>query len=84
MLLAAEDENGVVSLLNPGDVKAGSDVYVEDIEKKPSQVIEFEEFRKIEMKIDEKQRAVYNDKIILCKNRPVVTDRPVKTGAKIL
>ncbi|MCD6571729.1 MAG: methionine--tRNA ligase, partial [Thermoplasmata archaeon] len=84
MLLAAEDENGVVSILNPGDVKPGSDVYIEDLKKSPAKVLEFDEFKKIEMKVDEKQKIVYNSKFLLCENNLVTTDKPVKPGAKVL
>ena len=84
MLLAAEDENGVVSLLDPGDVKPGSDVYIDGVDKKPVKVIEFDEFKKIEMRVDEKQRVVYNGKFLLCEGNLVTTDKSVKPGAKVL
>ena len=35
MLLAAEDNAGVVSLLNPGDADPGSEVFIEGIAREP-------------------------------------------------
>lgn len=84
MLLAAEDDTGVVSLLDPGDATPGSDIIVEGIDKKPEEVLEFEEFKKIKMFIDENQKAVYNNKVLKSEKGDVVSDKVVKKGANIL
>ena len=63
MLLAAEDEDGVCSLLNPGDATPGSQVTVEDIPIEPVSVLEFDDFKKVNMIIDENQKATYNGKV---------------------
>lgn len=84
MLLAAEDKAGVVSLLKPGDIKAGSEVFVEDIDRKPVKLLDFDEFKKISMKINNKQQAVYNNKVLKTKSGPVVCDKKVKENAEIM
>jgi len=84
MLLAAEDDTGVVSLLDPGDATPGSDITVEGIDKKPEKVLEFEEFKKIKMVINDEQKAVYNNKVLKSEKGDVVSDKTVKKGAKIL
>ncbi len=84
MLLAAEDKKGVVSLLNPGDVEPGSDVYVEDIEKKPQRVLDFDDFKEIKLYVNQNQQAIYNDKKLKSNKGVVVTDKKVEKHAKIL
>jgi methionyl-tRNA synthetase len=84
MLLAAEDDTGLVSLLNPGDSTPGSEVLIDDISKDPATVLEFEDFKKINMTIGEGLKAVYNGKILKSEKGEVVSDKPVKKGAKIL
>ena len=84
MLLAAEDNSGVVSLLDPGDATPGSEVTIEDIDQNPEEVVEFEDFKKIDMIVDEKQKATYNGKILKSEKGDIISDKPVKKGAKIL
>jgi len=83
MLLAATDESGVVSLLNPGDASPGSEVTIEGIQKNPNKVLEFEDFKKIKMIIDEKQKAIYNGKNLKSEKGDVVSDKNVKEGSRI-
>ncbi|UCB58408.1 MAG: methionine--tRNA ligase [Thermoplasmatales archaeon] len=82
MLLAAED-NEIVSLLDPGDSTPGSEVTVEGISKEPEDILEFEDFKKVNMTIDDKNKAIYNGKIIKSEKGDVVTDKPVKKGSPI-
>lgn len=84
MLLAAEDNKGVVSLLNPGDSKPGSEVTVEGIEKKPKATLEFDDFKKIKLIIQDGGKATYNGKVLRAEKGEVVSDKPVEKGAKIL
>jgi methionyl-tRNA synthetase len=84
MLLAAEDDTGVVSLLNPGDSTPGSEVLIDGIGKEPETVLEFEDFKKINMTIGEGLKAVYNGKVLKSEKGDVISDKPVKKGAKIL
>jgi methionyl-tRNA synthetase len=84
MLLAAEDEQGVVSLLEPQEASPGSEVSVEDLPREPVPVLEFEDFKQVTMIINEKQQATYNGKPLKTKKNIVVADRKVQTGAKIL
>jgi methionyl-tRNA synthetase len=74
MLLAASDAEGVVSLLNPGDARPGSEVYVDGIMKEPSDVLEFEDFKKIKMTIGENQEAVYDGKNLKSKKGKIVSE----------
>ena len=84
MLLAAEDgETGIVSLLNPGDAKPGSEVYIEGIPREPVSILEFEEFKKINMNISDKQEAVYNNKNLMSEKGKIFSDKKVKKGAEI-
>ncbi|KAA0005375.1 MAG: methionine--tRNA ligase, partial [Thermoplasmata archaeon] len=84
MLLAAEDENGVCSLLNPGDATPGSKVVIDGIPQEPVNVLEFDDFKKVNMIVDENQKATYKGRILYTEKGDVVSDRPVKKGAKIL
>jgi len=83
MLLAAEDNTGVVSLLNPGDATPGSEVKVEGISKQPEEILEFDDFKKINMTIGDGLKAVYNGKVLKSEKGDVVSDKPVKKGANI-
>ena len=84
MLLAAEDKKGVVSLLDPADSEPGSEVIIDGIEKVPSKVLEFDDFKKVKLIIDEGGKATYNNKVLRAEKGDIVTDKPVKKGAKIL
>jgi len=79
MLLAASDD-GVVTLLNPGDEPPGSEVEIEGIKKDPATVIEFDEFKKLNMVTDDKGRIIYNGSLMKCNNKEVKTEKPVKEG----
>jgi methionyl-tRNA synthetase len=84
MLLAAEDDDtGVVSLLNPGDSTPGSEISIDGISRDPATVLEFEDFEKINMTIGEGLKAEYNGKVLKSEKGVVVSDKPVKKGAKI-
>jgi len=84
MLLAAEDGKGSCSLLNPGEASPGSDIIVEGITKKPANIIEFEDFKEVNMKIGEEQKAVYKGKILKSEKGEVKSDKPIEKGSKIL
>ena len=84
MLLAAEDNDGIVSLLYPKDASPGTEIFVEGIAREPASLVEFDEFKQIKMTVNEKSEAVYNGKPLKTKQNKVVTDKPVKPGAKIL
>lgn len=84
MLLAAEDEAGVCSLLNPGDASPGSEVFIEGVPRESVSVLEFDDFKKVNMIIGEDQEAIYNGKTLQSEKGKVVSDKSVKKGAKIL
>ena len=83
MLLAATDSKGVCSLLNPGDSTPGSEIKVEGVKKEPEKLLEFEDFKKVIMTIDENQKAVYNGKVMKAEKADVKSDLTVEKGAKI-
>ena len=83
MLLAAEDDQGTCSLLNPQEATPGSEVFIEGIPREPMPVLEFEDFKKVEMTIDENQKAVYSGKPLQSKTHEVVSDKKIKKGSKI-
>jgi methionyl-tRNA synthetase len=84
MLLAAEDSKGVCSLLDPGDPNIGSEITIKGISKEPATVLEFEDFKKVNMFVDDNQKATYNGKILLSEKSEVKSDKIVEKGAKIL
>ena len=83
MLLAATDAKGVCSLLNPGDSAPGSEITIKGIQRAPAKILEFEDFQKVEMTIDENQKAIYNSKILHAEKSEVKSDKIVEKGAKI-
>ncbi len=83
MLLAAGDETGVVSLLNPGDAGPGTEVHIEGIPREPVKTLEFEDFKAIDMTIGEGGAATYQGKNLLSQKGKIVSDKKVKKGAKI-
>ena len=83
MLLAAEDNTGIVSLLDPGNANPGSEVFIEGIPREPAGVLEFDEFKKINMTVGEKQEAVYEGKNLMSKKGRVISDKEVKKGAEV-
>jgi len=85
MLLAAEEEGGdVCSLLNPGEARPGSEVYIEDIPREPAKILEFDEFKEVAMVIDEGHKVVYQGKMLQGEKGNIVSDKPMKKGTKIL
>ena len=83
MLLAAEDNTGVVSLLDPSDAEPGSEIFIEGINREPATILEFDEFKKIKMTIGENQEAIYDGKNLMSKTGKVISDKEVKKGAEI-
>jgi len=83
MLLAAGDETGIVSLLNPGEASPGTEVYIEGIPREPVKMLEFEDFKAINMTIDERGEATYQGKNLISKKGKIASDKKVKKGAKI-
>lgn len=80
MLLAADD--GTPSLLIPDD-EPGGRVGIEGIEPKPVEVVDFKEFEKIHMKVNEKGLVEYKRKILRDKKGAIKLDRNVAKGAPI-
>ena len=84
MLLAAEDGKGTCSLLDPGDSNPGSEVKIEGIEKEPVTILEFGDFKKVNMVVGDAEKAIYNGKILQSEKGDVVSDKSIEKGAKIL
>jgi methionyl-tRNA synthetase len=83
MLLAATDKYNTISLLNPGDVKPGSEIFIEGIARNPISVLDFEDFKKINMIVDQEQRIKYQGKTLFSEKGPVKTDKIVEKGANV-
>jgi methionyl-tRNA synthetase len=83
MLLAATDADHIVSLLDPQDSSPGAEVGVEGIAREPTPVLEFDAFKLAPITVDQKGVAIYNGKPLKTKTITIVTDRPVKEGAKV-
>jgi tRNA-binding EMAP/Myf-like protein len=83
MLLAATDQDGVVSLLDPQDAQPGDHVTVEKIAPNPLEQLPFADFQEIKMTINENGEAMYGSEILKTSSSVVKTDKPVKKGAKI-
>ncbi|HID25425.1 MAG TPA: methionine--tRNA ligase, partial [Thermoplasmata archaeon] len=84
MLLAAEDDEGNVSLLNPQDAHPGMDVTVDGVVKEPVEVVEFESFKEVKMTVNEAGQILYNGKTLKVGGKNVTVDKPVKAGAEVL
>ncbi|MDG6218600.1 MAG: methionine--tRNA ligase [Candidatus Thermoplasmatota archaeon] len=83
MLLAASDSDGVVSLLDPQNIKPGERVTVDTITPNPKETIPFVDFQEINMTINRNGEANYGAKVLKTPSTVVKTDKPVKEGAKI-
>lgn len=84
MLLAADDGKGTCSLLNPGESSPGSEIIVKGISKQPATMLEFEDFKKVNMTIGDNQQAIYNGKSLQAEKGEVKSDKTIEKGAKIL
>ena len=84
MLLAAEDEKGTCSLLDPGKSSPGSEVIIEGIPREPVSVLEFEDFKKVNMMVGDGKKATYNGKVLKSEKGDVISDKTIEKGAKIL
>ncbi len=83
MLLAAEDTKGVVSLLDPGDANPGSVVSIEGIPREPAGVLEFDDFKKVNMTIGENREAIYDGKNLKSEKGKIISDKEIEKGAEI-
>ena len=83
MLLAAEDKDGNVVLLTPGDIKPGESITIDDIPSQPVKILEFSEFQKISMTVDENQNVIYQGKPLRTPEELVRTEKPITIGAVI-
>lgn len=84
MLLAAEDNENTVSLLKPGEANPGSTITIEEIERDPKDILDFDEFKKVNIIINENQEAIYKNKNLLTKKGKIVSDKKVKKESKVL
>ena len=84
MLLAAEDDQGIISLLDPKDATPGTEIYIDGMPREPVSVLEFDDFKQVVMTIGDKQEVIYKGKPLKSKNDTVVSDKKVKIGAKVL
>ena len=86
MMLAAQDEDGVVSFVDGGDMAPGCKVFVEGIVREPKEVVEFSDFKEIKLIVSEDQSIMYNDLLLMASAGPLKVDpnRPVKAGAEVL
>ena len=83
MLLAAEDNTGIVSILNPQDAQPGDTVQVEGIEYTPEKNVPFSVFQQMNMTIDGQRQAVYKEKTLRTSKGPITTDKPVAEHASV-
>jgi methionyl-tRNA synthetase len=84
MLLAAEDNEGTCSILNPGNSNPGSKIYIEGIKTDPVDILEFDEFKRVEMIVGDKQTISYKDKVLKSEKGNIYSDKKIKKGAKVL
>ena len=80
MLLAADD--GTPSMLSPSD-EPGERVFMEGIEPEPADMVDFKEFEKIKMTVNDKGFVEYKEKILVDGKGAVKPDRAVAEGAGI-
>ena len=80
MLLAADD--GAPSLLVPND-EAGKQVTAEGIEPEPAEVVDFNDFKKLEMKVNKEGFVEYGGRVLADSRGRIKPDREVKEGTGI-
>jgi len=83
MLLAATDIRGIVSLLNPGEVPAGTKIYTKGIPQETVGTLDFDDFMKIKLTVDENQNILYHNHQLQTDQGLITTDKEVAKGAKI-
>jgi len=86
MMLAAQDEDGVVSFVDGGDMAPGCKVFVEGIAREPKEIVEFSDFKEIKLIVSEDQSIIYNESQLMASAGPLRLDsnRAVKAGAEVL
>lgn len=82
MLLAADDGKNVSLLL--ADAEPGEIVKAEGIDTIPKDMIEIEEFRRLDIRVDEKGNVVYKGRLLRAGKGPVRLDRKLEKNAKVL
>jgi len=80
MLLAADD--GAPSLLVPND-EAGKQVTAEGIEPEPAEVVDFNDFKKLEMKVNKEGFVEYGGRVLADSSGRIKPDREMKEGTGI-
>ncbi|MFH1101656.1 MAG: methionine--tRNA ligase [Methanobacteriota archaeon] len=83
MLLAADDGQGIVSLLHIQNTEPGAEITVEGIPREPVPLVEFDEFKQITMTVNNQQHATYKGKLLKNKQNTVTAHKKVKEGAHI-
>jgi len=83
MLLAAEDTKGTVTLLNPGNVKPGSIVKINDIPHTPEKTLPFDQFLEVKLTVNKEGKVIYENQLLPTEKGTVITDRPVEENAEI-
>jgi methionyl-tRNA synthetase len=83
MLLAAQDDKGVVSLLDAKSSPPGAEIFVEGIPRKPVIILEFDEFKQIPMTVNKDQQVTFEGKQLRSHTDIVVSDKTVQQGATI-
>jgi len=83
MLLAASDDNGITSLLSIDTDNPGSEVFIEGMPREPANVLEFDDFKKVVLTVNEKLEATYQGKALQIKEGKIISDKDVKKGARI-
>jgi methionyl-tRNA synthetase len=83
MLLAAEENEKVVSLLDPKNASPGAEIFVEGLPRVPASVVEFDDFKQISLTIGDGLKATYNGKPLKSKTDTVVSHKTVKIGSAI-
>jgi methionyl-tRNA synthetase len=81
MLLAAEDDKGISILIADG--KSSDPVFVEGIKGEPAEVLELDEFEKIEMFVGKKGEILYKRKALKTEKGNARVDRKVREGSRI-
>jgi hypothetical protein len=69
--------------LNPSDSSIGSRIFIDGIKYNPENIIEFEEFKDLVMKVDEKQQIIYKNKILKSEKGPVKSDKIIEKGSRV-
>jgi methionyl-tRNA synthetase len=84
MMLAAQDESRVSFLTLEGEGRMGEQIIAQGIFSEPEEIIEIEDFQKVELTVDSNGLVTLEGKVLRTKEGKIRTQSMVRPGAKVL